>query len=975
MTLETGYRILSKGKIFAGKYTISGEIGRGGMGVVYRAEDSRLKRTVALKFLPPELGVYPEAKDRFLREAQAAAGLSHPNICTIHEVDEAEGQPYIAMEYVEGLSLQQRVLKGPLENGKVVDIAVQVAWGLEAAHERGIIHRDIKSANIMLTEKGQAKIMDFGLAKMEGEVRLTKEARTIGTIAYMSPEQAQGEDLDARTDIWSLGVVVYEMLTGQMPFRGERESIILHSIVAAEPKPLRQIRPDVPVELQRIVGRALKKDRGERYASAAEMAADLRMYQESLRAEQAGFFSLKSLALRLKKPAYFLPAAVLLVALGFFVLHLVRQNSQVRWARLTAVPEIAQLIEEEKYAYAFDLAVRAERIIPKDPALASLWEQMSTEVNIETEPAGARVFYKDYLDAASAWKDLGESPVRGSRVPAGFFRWKAERVGYAPVEWAAEASPNTEVLKLDPADGLPPGMIRVLGGKHAPWSFSFTPLPEITLPDFLIDRHEVINRQFKEFVDAGGYQRPEFWKVPFILNGRMIAWEDAVSRFKDKTGRPGPAVWELGSYLEGQEGYPVSGVSWYEAAAYAEFTGKTLAPVYCWTYAAGFELSSFILPKSNMAGKGPSAVGSHPGMSPFGTYDMAGNAREWCWNDDGSGHRYILGGAWEDEPYTFAVWTARDPFDRSAGNGFRCVRAAAPMPLPGALLSAVTFPRPRDYSKEKPASDHLFNVFKGLYSYDKLDLDAKVESRDESALHWIKEKISFNAAYGNERMTAYLFLPKKGRPPYQTVVYFPGGNAISQRSSKNVAPFDFVLISGRAFLYPVYKSTFERGDGWSPFSGRNTAIQSRDHHIMWYKDFARSIDYLETRPDIDSGKIAFTAYSLGAEMGNIILALDKRIKAAVLMCGAFLPYAEFQSVPEADFLNFAPRVVCPTLMLNGRYDNSQPVETMQKPMFELLGTPAADKRHLLYDTGHFIPRNELIKEMLDWLDRYLGPVE
>jgi len=224
-------------------------------------------------------------------------------------------------------------------------------------------------------------------------------------------------------------------------------------------------------------------------------------------------------------------------------------------------------------------------------------------------------------------------------------------------------------------------------------------------------------------------------------------------------------------------------------------------------------------------------------------------------------------------------------------------------------------------------------------------------------------------------MTAYLFLPKKGRPPYQTVVYFPGGNAISQRSSKNVAPFDFVLISGRAFLYPVYKSTFERGDGWSPFSGRNTAIQSRDHHIMWYKDFARSIDYLETRPDIDSGKIAFTAYSLGAEMGNIILALDKRIKAAVLMCGAFLPYAEFQSVPEADFLNFAPRVVCPTLMLNGRYDNSQPVETMQKPMFELLGTPAADKRHLLYDTGHFIPRNELIKETLDWLDRYLGPVK
>jgi dienelactone hydrolase len=287
----------------------------------------------------------------------------------------------------------------------------------------------------------------------------------------------------------------------------------------------------------------------------------------------------------------------------------------------------------------------------------------------------------------------------------------------------------------------------------------------------------------------------------------------------------------------------------------------------------------------------------------------------------------------------------------------------------------VVFPPPRDYSKEKPVSDELFNAFKGIYSYDKTELAARVEATDSGAPHWTKEKVSFNAAYGNERMAAYLFLPKKGQPPYQTVVYFPGGNVMGLRSSKDIAPWDFILISGRAFLYPVYKSTYERGDGWSIFSNQNTLNQSRDHHIMWYKDFARSIDYLETRPDIDHAKLAFAGISLGAELSNVLLALDNRIRASILVCGGFLPYSEFRAAPEADFLNFAPRVVCPTLMLNGRYDNLLPVETMQKPMYRLLGTPETDKRLVLYDTGHFVPRNELIKETLDWLDRYLGPVD
>jgi serine/threonine-protein kinase len=264
MTLETVQKILSKGSTFAGRYKILGELGRGGMGIVYQAEDTKLKRLVALKFLPSELSRYPEAKERFIREAQAAAVLDHPNICTVYEVEEAEGVTYIAMAYVEGQSLREKISKKPLEIDQAINIALQVAEGLEAAHKRGIIHRDIKSGNIMVRDDGQARIMDFGLAKATGESVLTRESKTMGTVAYMSPGQARGEDTDHRTDIWSLGVVFYETLTGELPFRGERETSIMYAIVHEEPRPIAKLKPSMPIELIKIVDQAMKKDREAR---------------------------------------------------------------------------------------------------------------------------------------------------------------------------------------------------------------------------------------------------------------------------------------------------------------------------------------------------------------------------------------------------------------------------------------------------------------------------------------------------------------------------------------------------------------------------------------------------------------------------------------------------------------------------------------------------------------------------------------
>ncbi len=272
-------------------YKILEKLGEGGMGVVYKAEDTKLKRLVALKFLPfrrahvePSFLRASEAeKTRFIHEAQAAAALNHPNICTIYEIDEADGQTFIAMEFVEGASLKEKIAAGPLKIDEAINLAAQIAEGLQAAHEKGITHRDIKPANVMITNKGQAKIMDFGLAKLaDQKTRLTKTGMTVGTVAYMSPEQAQGADADHRSDIWSFGVMLYEMITGQHPFKGLYEQAVMYSIMNEEPEPMTGLRTGVPMELERIVNKAMRKDRSGRYQSVNELAVDLKSLPQNL---------------------------------------------------------------------------------------------------------------------------------------------------------------------------------------------------------------------------------------------------------------------------------------------------------------------------------------------------------------------------------------------------------------------------------------------------------------------------------------------------------------------------------------------------------------------------------------------------------------------------------------------------------------------------------------------------------------------
>ncbi len=961
-------------------YRILGKLGEGGMGVVYRALDTRLDRQVALKVLPDAVVNDPERKWRFVREAKAASALNHPNIVTIYDIDQAPlgkgaAVDFIAMEYVEGTTLDRVLVQRRLTVEEALGFATQIAGALAAAHAAGIVHRDVKPANVMITPTGQVKMLDFGLAKLF-EVRGpgseavsspdslaatitgataapgTRQGTVLGTLAYMSPEQAQGKPVDARSDVFSLGQVVYEMFAGKRVFQGDSNLMTLASILRDPAPPLKAARPDAPEEVERIVARALEKKPEDRYPSAVEMRDDLAACQARR------FAPVSRAAPKARRPGIVLGVAlVLAAALGALGWYLVRE-SRVRRAREVDIPEINRLAESGNVIAALQLARETERYVPDE--VKRLRRASWAPVSVKTEPSGADVSFNAYLGADSDWQSLGRSPIEPVRLPFGYYRWRVSKEGFQTVETVSYPEPLT--VRLDPPAAIPPGMVRVPGG-----TFQYRSSQPVALAGYWLDKYEVTNRQFKEFVDRGGYQKKDFWKQPFARDGRTLAWEEAMAEFKDSTGRPGPSTWELGAYLEGHADYPVNGVSWYEAAAYAAFAGKSLPTIYHWYNAAGIGAFSDVLKVSNFDGKGPAPAGSHRGLTPWGAYDMAGNVKEWCWNATGD-RRYIPGGAWSDPGYMFSAVDAQLPFDRSATNGLRCVKYTAPVPdVQTASVERLT----RDYSRERPASDEAFRIYRGFYAYDKMPLNAAIESTDDSSPYWRQEKIVFDAAYGRERVAAYLFLPRNAAPPYQTVVYFPSSLALAATSSQDLEMrvYDFVIRSGRAVLYPIYKGTYERRNP----SQRDGPNENRDLVIQWSKDLGRSLDYLETRPDIDREKFAYFGLSLGSITALPLVAVEDRFKTAVLLAGG-LPFDP--RLPEIEPLNFAPHIRIPVLLLGGRQDFLHPVDTAQVPLMRFLGTPEKDKRHIIFEGGHAPLRVQvLIKDILDWLDRYLGPVK
>ena len=953
-----------------GQYEVVGPLGAGAMGEVYQARDLRLHRDVALKIVRATLEDDADSQARFRREAHALASLNHPNIAQIYGLEEdAAGVQVLVLELVQGVTLAERIARGPISPVEALAIGRQIAQALNAAHERGIIHRDLKPSNIKITSDATVKLLDFGLAKVNDAqigsptmTTMTAEPATIagttvGTWPYMSPEQAQGLPVDPRTDLWSLGVVLCEMVTRRRPFSGATAQQILFEIVQKPP-----VVTGAPEPLQRIVERCLAKVPTQRYQSAAELVGDLDRCATAMQKAGRG---LGAMVARARRPRVAVPLLLALVAAVGLAGWALYASSMRRWAREEAIPRARVLADQGSYVDAYQLARAAEQYIPTDPAVRDLWPDVSRGFSVETTPTGADAMWKPYADVNAAWQPLGPTPVRSHRLPLGPIRLRLEKAGYLPLEVAAPA--DVHRFTLLPAGNTTPDMVVV---PAATFNAQYGGIGNLSarLSEYLIDRHEVTNREFKRFVDAGGYVTQAYWTEPFVDGDRTLTWEEAMRRFVDPTGRPGPATWDAGAYKDGEDDLPVAGVSWYEAAAYAAFVGRSLPTVYHWFRAANTDDSRFLVTLSNFSGKGLAAVGRSQAIGSFGPVDMAGNVREWCWNATGH-QRYLLGGSWADPSYMLTRGQLAPALDRSSTNGFRTVKYSS-----GPLAASVTDPivprPPPAYLSAPPASDYVFDIYKSVYTYEPADVNAVVQSADDSAAQWRRETVRIKAAYGDETVVAYLFLPKNHRPPYACVVDVPSDVAFVAASGATIRPPSYILSTGRAMLYPIFKGTFDRYSG--PPS--TDPIAMRDYLVMWRKDLGRVLDYLQTRADIDMSKIAYMGHSLGAEIAPMLLATEPRVRVAVLLSGGLAPF--FGKLPEINAIHFLPRVRIPVLMVNGVYDSILPVASSQEPMFHRLGTAPAQKRHVLFNSGHAVTvpevRNDLVREVLGWLDAYLG---
>lgn len=965
MSLTTGARL--------GPYEILAPLGHGGMGEVYRARHLKLEREVAIKVLPDEVAFNRDRHARFEREARLASSLNHPNIITIYDIAEHEGTSFIAMEFVEGRTLRKIIGSEAIPIERALDIAAQMADGLAKAHAAGIVHRDLKPENVMVTADGIVKILDFGLAKeFVAAAPIDTDAATnvnpsivggvVGTPRYMSPEQISGSVLDHRSDQFAYGIVLYEMLAGRPPFDGLSVPSIMTAISHDPPPPLAPLRRGIPRDVEQLVERCLEKNPDARYASTADVAHALHAIRERRAQPRIPLFTPRAFALA---------AAIVLAVSGlgvWFWFH----GAERRWAEHEAIPQISALIDKGSVFEAYRLAFRAKRATPDAPELEKLLGRISLPVKFVTDPPGATVSMKGYDTPDAPWEPLGTTPLE-TRIPYALMRIQIRKDGFETFEGAPFGAGTIAMfaqgVKLEPKDSWPAGMVRV-------WRHVYDGTPQnLPLPGdkrsllvdrYFIDRTEVTNRDFKRFVDAGGYRDRKYWIDAFPDGMSDSSFPELVQPFRDATGRPAPATWSVGTYPEGTGDFPVAGVSWYEAAAYCRFSGKMLPSIYHWSAAVQQEQFSDILRISNYGSKGPASVGKYQGLAGYGTVDMAGNVSEWCFNATPDGKRHLLGGSWSDPGYVFMSPMARLPLERLPTVGFRCVSLGAPPPVE--LLAPVdSFVAPRRIPR---ISDEVFEAYRGMYAYDATPLNVRLEKTDDTSPHFKKEVVTFDAAYANDRVTAILFLPRNARPPYQTVIWLPGGDAFAFRSIETLASsylWDFVPQSGRALVYVVYDGIYERS---KPLD--NTPLEQRDRVIRWSKDFSRTVDYLATRKDIDSSRLAYYGLSSTAGLGPVFATVDGRIRTQILLAGGLMGRARR---PETAPVHFVDRCSLPTLMINGSDDFLLPMRA-QKQLYERLATPPQDKRHVTLAGGH-IPssRIDIIREVLDWLDKYLGPVD
>jgi serine/threonine protein kinase/dienelactone hydrolase len=948
------------GTVIAKRYRVKNKIAEGGMATVFLAEDLKHGRDVAVKVLHESLA-HTIGIQRFLREIEVISRLQHPHLLTLIDSGATGGLPYYVMPFIEAQSLRETIAEhGRLSLDQSLRVACEVADGLSYAHQHGVVHRDIKPSNILMSG-GHAVVADFGIATAihnATESRLTLTGTSLGSPTYMSPEQAAGEsDVDARSDVYSLACVLYEMLAGQPPIDfASMQHVVTRKLTGNYTK-LREHRPDIPATLEAVIHQALTPERTERFASIEDFATAIKA---ALPVERGG------ISTRVKWAA---AAAALVIVATLAVMF--RHQRQVVWAT-QQIAEINRLAQNSQHTAAFNLAQLVIPIIPGDTTLRRIRPMFTDFIRIVTDPAGARVFAQRIEGTDSSWKDIGTTPLDSVPMPKFFnepgYRLRIERSGFEPVNvlhvlladftQTGRGPPPIDTLVLDTAGGPAAGMARIRGFPVVQGRDT------IQLADYHIGKYEVTNREYMKFVEAGGYSDRKWWTEPMVRDGRTVTWEEGMAEFRDRTGLPGPGLWNGGRFPPGEEDFPVGGVSYYEAAAYARFAGKQLPTSVHWAGAAlrsNRETGWITGPTDNVNGSQARRVGM--GISNvWGLFDAAGNVREWCVNPIDSG-RLTRGATWEDETFHVGHLIPRPEFDRSPTNGLRLALYTDADTIIRQVSRRIARNPPRDFRNFVAVSDAEFAGYRRMYDYDRLPLDARLEHEGEGDYYrW--QKVSFTAAYKGPRMAAYLLIPRNASPPFEPIVFWPPGNAADRAIGPELLASEtfvgFIVRSGRALVMPLFYGSYERDN--STFSmARSPAVSSieyRDLMVHWINDFRRTVDYIETRADMKADRIGYYGLSGGGAFAPLALAMEPRIKAAVLNTAGYSVSASVR--PEVHAANYAPRVRAPTLMLGGQYDIVFPYETSQVPFFKHLGTP--DKDHKVSPRSHILAREAIARD-------------
>ena len=902
-----------------------------------------------------------------------------------------------------------------------LELFIPVCLAVQHAHQKGIIHRDIKPSNVLVAlydDQPVPKVIDFGVAKavnqrLTEKTMFTRYGQVVGTLEYMSPEQAKLNqlDIDTRSDIYSLGVLLYELLTGSTPIEQERlrsaafdevlrvireedppkpstrlsSSATLAVLAANRNTEPRKLEGLVRGDLDWIVMKAVAKQRGDRYQTADALAADIRrhLHDEPIEARRPSAIGRVVRVMRRNKVPTALSTLVLLACTVAAVLGVklyvdgIKRSAEMR-ARAT-IPTIKRLVSRGNVVGPFRLAQGVQEVLPDDPSFRELWDSLTVSVTFDIRPAGTRVLIRDWNGQDDEWMEVGKTPLVGVVLPKGDLRIRYIKDGFITREFQRKfpdflAADSTYVMRQD--RGVPQDMVPIDGTQteysNRFWDYLLNMEP-VALGEFLIDRYEVSNSQFKEFVDAGGYREPRFWEhLEFIRDGTTLSFEEAMECFQDVSSKAGPAGWRNGTYPAGEQDYPVRGVSWFEAAAYAKFVGKDLPTIHHWQWAADTDQPEKTIALSNFDSEnGPAAQGEHQGIGRFDFYDLYGNVKEWCWNADSEGRRCVRGAAWNDSSFLSLSIHVASPWDRSETHGFRCVRylndgAAEPATLELWKRNAWDPATRKRIPLETLLAGHPFDYEKNLPL-----APAEIATNDRLPFGIRHEIVRINAAY-DEQFDVHFFLPPADHEKYETILWIPDNAAWLEKPFSAIENADWDIISGlvqtgRMVCYPIHQGTYERSKGgfFSP--------PFRDTRIAAAKDIARTVDYLlQERHDVRKDRLVYMGYGAGAIGAPRILVTIEGFKAGVLVAGGYPPALAPPELEVISPFHYTPHVKVPILMITGKFDTRIPYSELQVPCFDDLDEELP-KLHVPLECGHDPPPEDIVHETDEWLRSVLGP--